>query len=172
LKCVDSTVAQGAVPDWTELYKQVYRHLKPGGWIEHTEISYTIIADDHPIPYDSPYRWWNKLFRDAGAKMGMTFEPTVRGQNEPWMREAGFTGEFHVESYKIPIGTWSTNAKLKEVGAYNLLACKRGLDGFTLRLGMELSHSHAEMVVYCAEMRKAYKSQETHGYYTWLVVAF
>ncbi|KAK3352419.1 S-adenosyl-L-methionine-dependent methyltransferase [Lasiosphaeria hispida] len=117
---VDITAALGAVPDWTWLYKQAYHHLKPGGWIEHTEISFTITSDDGSIPPESAYLWWNQFFCDAGEKMGMTFEPT--------RDDFGFTKFadvrdsekciccFYYLNYKVSFVCKSFSARLKAKG--------------------------------------------------------
>src|SRR4051812_4178123 len=63
---------QGAIPDWLSLYKQAYRSMKPGGWIEHAEVSAEIVLHGKPIPSDHVYAQWNLFICQAGEKTGKT----------------------------------------------------------------------------------------------------
>ena len=45
----------------------------------------------------------------------------------------------------MPIGTWPKDKVLKEVGAFNLVACEQGLEGFAVLLGTQvLGYSYEE----------------------------
>ncbi|KAA8567514.1 hypothetical protein EYC84_007990 [Monilinia fructicola] len=44
----------GSIHDWNNLYAQAYKHLKPGGFIQHIEPSLYIHCDDDTVPLDSP----------------------------------------------------------------------------------------------------------------------
>ena len=83
----------GCIHDWTKLYKEAYRCLKPGGWIEHTDLSIRLTADDSSLPPDSPYRIWEQFFVDAGIKTGKEFNIVDNNQQETWLKEAGFPVE-------------------------------------------------------------------------------
>ncbi|EFX05906.1 methyltransferase type 11 [Grosmannia clavigera kw1407] len=57
----------GSVRDWPALFKEAYRVLKPGGWIESFECNGLFESDDDSIPEDSATSQWNDIF-GAGAK--------------------------------------------------------------------------------------------------------
>jgi hypothetical protein len=47
--------------------------------------------------------------------------------------QAGFI-DVHEKKYKLPVGEWSSDPKLKELGQWNLLFCLQGLEGWALFL--------------------------------------
>jgi len=63
-----------------------WNSLKPGGWIEHTDMS-PYILDDSPAPVSSKV---SDSFFSAGQKTGRVFNIT-RQESEKWMKEVEFT---------------------------------------------------------------------------------
>ncbi|KAK0613243.1 S-adenosyl-L-methionine-dependent methyltransferase [Immersiella caudata] len=156
----------GSIPDWKMVYEQAYRCLKPGGWIEHTDFTIEVRCDDGSVPKGTAYDWWTQFFVDAGNKIGRTFLVTKDNQNVRWLREAGFAGPIHTRNYKMPIGTWPKDAVLKEVGAFNQVACEQGLEGFAVLLGTQvLGYSMEELKVIFDDMRKCIRNKAYHAYY-------
>lgn len=47
--------------------------------------------------------------------------------------QAGFTN-LHEKTYKTPLGEWSSDPKLQELGKWNLLQFDVGLEGFSIQL--------------------------------------
>ena len=43
----------GSIGDWPGLYKEIFRCLKPGGWLEHTEYDCDVTSDDSSQPADA-----------------------------------------------------------------------------------------------------------------------
>ena len=48
----------GAIEDWPKLYRQMYAHLKPGGWFQHMEPDIKLQSNDsssskYVLPYNS-----------------------------------------------------------------------------------------------------------------------
>lgn len=152
---------QGAIPDWPLLYNRAYRCLKPGGWIEHTDISAEIITEN-PIPPDHPYLQWNTFIDIASKKIGKTFNPI--GENITWMENGGFC-KVETKEFKIPIGQWHNDELLKVVGMWSQVICDQGLEGFALQLGSILSFSPHEMQVFFIKLRQAFKDPNLCAYY-------
>ena len=80
----------GSIADWPELFKQAYRTLKPGGWLESYESSPVVLSDDDTIPKDSPMGQWPELWFEAGNKMGQTFRILEDDIQMKAMQAAGF----------------------------------------------------------------------------------
>jgi len=121
----------GSVADWPALYRQVYRHMKPGGWINQLEMSIQFKADDGSCPPDHTFALWSKVMIDAGEIFGKTFQ--IADKCESYIREAGFE-EIVSYRWKLPVGGWSSDPKLKELGRWNYLHCETGAEGWGLFL--------------------------------------
>lgn len=80
----------GCIPDWPALFKQAYRVLKPGGWIESFEVSPTVTSDDNTVAPDSALAQWDKMFIEASKKIGNSFTVVADQIQKPAMEEAGF----------------------------------------------------------------------------------
>jgi len=157
----------GSIEDYVKLYKQAYRCLKPGGWLEHTDFTIDIKSDDGSVPADSPYSTWNKIYKECGEKTGRTFLVTEGNRQSKLMIEAGFPANaVHGRHYKLPLGTWVKGARWKEIGLFNLESCSQGLEGYVLYLGTEiLGWKYEELQVLLAGMRKALANPKYHAYY-------
>lgn len=80
----------GCIPDWTALFKQAYRALKPGGWIESFEVSPTMVSDDNTVAPDSALAQWDKIFIEASKKIGNSFTVVADQVQKRAIEEAGF----------------------------------------------------------------------------------
>jgi hypothetical protein len=78
---------------------------------------------------------------------------------------AGFTN-VQVVNKKIPIGTWSHDQKLKEIGLFQLKNFLSGLEAFSLAIFCRyLGWSAEEVQVFLAKVRHDVKSQQTFHWY-------
>lgn len=98
-------------------------HLKPGAWINQMEMSIQFKADDDTCPPDHTMAEWSKLFIETAEKFGKTMQVTDRMKT--WITEAGFEEVTEVK-FKLPVGPWSSDPKMKELGKWNLLYCYHG----------------------------------------------
>ena len=85
------------------------------------------------------------------------------------MTDAGFQEVTEVR-YKLPIGGWSKDKKLKEIGMYNRLCWEQGIEGWCLYLLTRYLHwEYAEVMIYVAQMRKMLRDKTVHAYHDWYV---
>ena len=81
------------------------------------------------------------------------------------MREAGFTNLVS-KSWKVPIGGWPQDEKLKQIGFYNGAFIDQSLDGFAIfPVGEILGWSVDEVTALVAEMRKALREPRAMPYF-------
>lgn len=146
----------GSVSDWPALYRQAYEyvpktewdlattsefptpasqltshsHIKPGGWIHQLETSIQFKSDDDSFPPNSALLEWSDLFISTTEKFGKTMR--VIDSMKRWITDAGFEHVREVR-YKVPVGPWSSDPKLKELGKWNLLYCYHGCGEFVRR---------------------------------------
>ncbi|KAK0649288.1 S-adenosyl-L-methionine-dependent methyltransferase [Cercophora newfieldiana] len=157
----------GSIEDWTKLYSEAFRCLKPGGWLEHTDFAVHITSDDGSVPPGSVYDTWNRIFAEAGARTNKTFA-VDDGHMARCMEEAGFSGPINIKDHKLPLGAWPAERKWKEIGGYVVLGCDYGLEGYVLYvttnvLGWEL-HQVQELL---QGMRAAFRNQSWHAHFPW-----
>ncbi|KPI39318.1 uncharacterized protein AB675_4998 [Cyphellophora attinorum] len=152
----------GSIADWPEFYKKVLAHLKPGGYFEQVEYSVTWIADDGSVPEGHAFERWSKLFVEAGEKIGRTFR--ILDLQTDFIKEAGFTNVTE-RKFKMPVGPWSSDPKLKSVGRYHLLECYEGIEGWSMALLTRLyGWSFEQVQEFLDEVRQGFKDRSVHAY--------
>ncbi|KAG4416324.1 hypothetical protein IFR04_010543 [Cadophora malorum] len=158
----------GSIEDWPALYAQVFKHLKPGGWIEHVEGSIEIKSDDGTLAENSPLKTFTSLFAEAGAITGQIFNVTDIMKQK--ITEAGFVNVVE-QVYKTPLGGWPADAKLRELGQWALLGFDTGLEGYALAtLTRVLGWTPTQVHVFLAQLRVAARDRRTHSYHEIKVV--
>ncbi|KAK5653287.1 hypothetical protein OQA88_9186 [Cercophora sp. LCS_1] len=146
----------GAIGDWPKFYASVLTALKPGGWFQQCEPNIELRVDNPAVPFgeDHVFKQWAQLFYSAGDKIGREFRvdaDRLRGYAEG----AGFEGVV-TKKYKLPIGAWPKDKRLKEMGMYTALYMDLSLDGFALYpLGQILGWSLEEVQSLVGNMRGA-----------------
>lgn len=76
--------------DWTALFKQAYKTLKPGGYIETQEPSIRFESDDGTVNEKTAMGQFGKIFVEGGKKMGRTMTVLEDGIQRKALEEAGF----------------------------------------------------------------------------------
>ncbi|KAI9837031.1 MAG: hypothetical protein M1819_000680 [Sarea resinae] len=151
-----------AIRDWPKLLKQTSTHLKPGAWIELQEILYFPKSDDGSLREDNVIFEYYTSFHQAmnNLKIDMRAPTTLRKRVE----EAGFT-DVKEEIYKIPMGPWAKDEKLKQVGRFMRPVVLEALQAITLgpfTRGLGWSPEKVELEL--AEVRKAFNDPKLHSY--------
>lgn len=81
------------------------------------------------------------------------------------MEAAGFQN-VEVRKYKLPIGPWPLDPKLKEVGLFQLAAMLEGIDGLTLALWTRfLGWDDKEITVFLQQVKSEFKLAKIHSYW-------
>ncbi|KAH8155419.1 uncharacterized protein LAJ45_00429 [Morchella importuna] len=131
----------GAIKDWDALLKEVYKNLKPGGWVDLSEYDMHLFSDDGTYHEGLGLYKFYDLVNQAAAESGRVFN--IAGSLKASIEAAGFIN-VHQEMRKIPVGTWPADQKQKTMGAYILLTAESAFDAFGMRLltnfhGMEVT---------------------------------
>lgn len=90
----------GSIVDWPGLFKQAYKCLKPGGYIESHEASPCIGSDDNSVSEDSAMGQWGKIFMEGGRKLQRPFSVLEDNVQVESMKEAGF---INIEEEEIKV---------------------------------------------------------------------
>ncbi|KAA8913362.1 S-adenosyl-L-methionine-dependent methyltransferase [Sphaerosporella brunnea] len=154
-------IAQG-VSNWTKVMSEMYRTVKPGGWVELAELGSVFGSDDGSLKPDNPMlRVWG-LFDEALVTLGrpMPDGDTLRERLE----EAGFV-DVVVTPVKQPFGPWPKDKRLKKAATMALLCAETGVEAYCMALYtrvLKMSSEEAKQV--CDATLRAHKDKRTHMY--------
>ncbi|KAF3927404.1 hypothetical protein ABW21_db0205833 [Orbilia brochopaga] len=153
----------GSIQDWPRLFRQAYKALKPGGYLELLEPDATLRCDDGSLPPECHLAQWNNLFIDAAKKAGRPV--TSARDHATAIKEAGYV-DIHENILKLPNSPWAKDRHHKEVGGYHMANFLEALEGLSLRL---FTHFHSmsveEIQVLLAHTRKDLRNKAIHTYF-------
>ena len=157
---IHSRFMAGAIANWPGLIRQIYDALQPGGIIECQDGDFMTYSEDGSTR-GSWLEKWNTDFVAAAKQGGRIVQPGL--QLETWIREAGFE-DVHHERLRIPVGIWPKDKQLKEVGAFNLVQLREGVEGFSMALFTRvLNWSSDEVQVLLSKVRKDLDNRNIHA---------
>ncbi|OAA70663.1 Methyltransferase type 11 [Cordyceps fumosorosea ARSEF 2679] len=143
-----------SVRDRQELWHRIYKHLKPGGYVEIQEFEYVAACDDSSC--DGPYAWRDFLenLRKGLSALGGSDLLGVR-QVDAELARAGFRGLGYRQK-KCPNGPWARRRRLQECGHILRDVCMQGLIGLArrpFRDGLQWTPTQTE--VFLVDVRRA-----------------
>ncbi|EXK36189.1 hypothetical protein FOXG_13466 [Fusarium oxysporum f. sp. lycopersici 4287] len=160
----------GSIKDWSALFKEAFRTCRPGGWVESHEASAMMESDDGTVTDTSAMHEWGRFFIEGGKKMGQPCTIIEDDLQQKCMREAGFE-DIQVADYKIAIGGWPKDKKMREIGQYVLAALEQDFEGYVLYMASQLlGWSMQEVKVYCAQLRRELRSTANHPFFRYRAV--
>ena len=119
----------GAFKDWNAIYREAYRHLKPGGWIEIVDFDDQEAFLDYFRP-DSKLRYWIHAVRTATQMAGRP--RSVEHLEIESLAAVGFVDISRNEQV-IPMGVWPDDREEQKVGTHFLVAMLNGFKATCLR---------------------------------------
>ncbi|KAF4998889.1 hypothetical protein FGRMN_2820 [Fusarium graminum] len=156
----------GCVRDWTKLFEEAYKVLKPGGWIESFEASPTIESDDGTVKPDSAMAQWAPIFIEASKKMGNTFTVIADDTQKSGIEHAGFS-DIKEWNSKHPLNPFPKDPKLKEIDQFGEIFSTQDTEGFVLfvadTLGWSIEQVQEERSEATAERAAAKHNLDTEG---------
>ncbi|KAL3481848.1 S-adenosyl-L-methionine-dependent methyltransferase [Aspergillus californicus] len=120
----------GAFSDWSSIYKQAFRHLAPGGYIEITDADPAADSVTFPDSSDSYLAIFASAMRSAAEAMGHPRD--LRHLLPSTLIAAGFI-DVRVLERTIPIGLWPDDPREKTLGKMGLISLLEGLEAYSLR---------------------------------------
>ncbi|KAK4151117.1 S-adenosyl-L-methionine-dependent methyltransferase [Chaetomidium leptoderma] len=149
------------IKDWPGLVKSIHDNLKPGGWAEFQDFDLQYYSEDGSLKDDSHTLKWITALLEAANKLGR--EPCTGPRLDGWVRDAGFTKVTH-QRFRVPIGAWPKDRRMKELGMYNIAQVLSGLEAFSLRLFCNvLGWQENEVLVLLSHVRRELKSPGLHA---------
>jgi ubiquinone/menaquinone biosynthesis C-methylase UbiE len=95
----------GSIADWTALFKEAYRALRPGGYLESHEPSSGFENEGEPLDESSALSQWGKIFVTGGIKLGRSFTLFQDQIQRKAMEDAGFVEieERDIKAGSVPV---------------------------------------------------------------------
>ncbi|RYP63180.1 hypothetical protein DL771_009411 [Monosporascus sp. 5C6A] len=154
----------GSISDWSRLFKQAFDALKPGGYVESFEADASFRSDDGSVAPDSPLMEWASMNCEGGKKSGKPFTVYSDNLQVKGIQEAGFT-DITVKDFKIPVGSWPADPKLKEIGQYTQFAIEQDIEG-TMMFMWDLVTQRPidEMRLFAVSVREELRKPTIHSY--------
>lgn len=158
----------GSIKNWPQLIRRCYQNLKPGGWLEIQESANTLYSEDGTLAPDNPMVKMMDGLMEACEKIGRTMDPAPSMQG--WVKDAGFEN-ISQQKFKLPIGSWPRDPRLKECGTFMALNFVEGVEAFTAVLFQDvLGWSPEEVQVLNANVREAVQRKTAHPLFDFLVI--
>lgn len=111
---------------------------------------------------------WLELIRQSLEIFGVDLMSASKYAG--YLRDAGFVNVVE-RQFKIPIGTWAKNEKLKMIGLYMRTVMYDGVEGISLGpLTKVLNWTHEEVEALLVVLRKALMSSSVHSYLPFYIV--
>ncbi|KAJ5259310.1 S-adenosyl-L-methionine-dependent methyltransferase [Penicillium angulare] len=140
----------GCIADWPTFLRQCYKHLKPGGRIEISDLVSRTHCDDDSYPLNCHYRIWEAEFFRVADIQGRLWDivPYMHG----FLEKASFE-EIKFARNPIPIGRWPKEPRMKEIGRYiRAQLVDSAAESYTLALFTRFGGwSHEEIYFHCTE---------------------
>ena len=141
-----------------------HRCLVPGGWFEIKDFDIAPMCDDNTLPQNSAIIRWHDLLQE-GASLGNINLRFSSAELKTQAEKAGFVN-VKIHKYKIPIGTWPRDKKLKLLGAYQREILKDGLEAFSLAIFTRfLGWSKNKVEVFLEGVQQELKNSSYHWYW-------
>ncbi|KAK3377107.1 S-adenosyl-L-methionine-dependent methyltransferase [Lasiosphaeria ovina] len=138
-----------------------FAHLKPGGWFECQELSAIALCDDGTVPADYSLGKFLNLAAQALRKFGSDMQIATKLE-EP-IKAAGFVN-ITAKKFKVPVGTWPKDKRLRLVGLYFRHTLEQMLGVFGAKPFAALGMSQVEIEVFLAGVRQDLKNNDYHSY--------
>jgi hypothetical protein len=137
--------------------------LKPGGTVELVEMDFSYASDDGSVTEANSLKLFVEDITEAAANVGISLK--IADEFFDLLEEAGFVN-IEKEVFKLPMGPWPEDKRLREVGLFHREQFLQGLHGIALGLlGRVSGWSHDEIQVCIAIVRKDIQNAAIHGYW-------
>ncbi|KAL7269431.1 hypothetical protein RUND412_007913 [Rhizina undulata] len=146
----------GSVTDWKKLYRQAFKALKPGGWIEVQEFSDPFSTNDGSLPRNSALWKWFEYFEKGCALSGRDWNIVAPGIKTA-LEEVGCV-QVVEQVLKFPIGRWPKGRGPKDLGTFWRQQFVDHAEGismalFTRVLGWETKAVHEYLVDVISDLK-------------------
>ncbi|OKO98208.1 hypothetical protein PENSUB_9306 [Penicillium subrubescens] len=166
----------GAMESFKGLLRKAFTHLKPGSYLECHEMDPKPKCDDGTMPPENPDGYsayalhdWFDLHMRASSEVEPSRQFRIAPRIERWMKEIGFV-DVEQRVFKVPINTWPTDEKMKDIGKWSESNWLEALAGWSYKPFLGLGWSKIEIEVFLVDVRKSIQDRNVHAYMDFFVV--
>ncbi|KAI1322991.1 hypothetical protein F5Y16DRAFT_384874 [Xylariaceae sp. FL0255] len=128
---------------WPGYIRDIFKCLRPGGWVQMVEIDMNAQSDNGSLGDNSGLRQWSQTYLYA---MEQCKNPRAARRLGSWLRHAGFT-DVDERMIPLPMCGWSESQREYDIGAANqenirMLLSSLALYPFTNYLSMTITEFH------------------------------
>lgn len=149
-----------AVSTWPTLCAKAFNAVKPGGYVEFADLTNPPQCDDDSAPKNSQLVKFFEILTDGCAKVGRDLK--IPHKWKSLLEEAGFTN-VEEKTFKLPIGGWPKDRRMKEAGVFEMETLREGLPaigmGFFTRV---LKWTPEEVQIFFAGVRNELNDKSIH----------
>lgn len=106
-----------AIKDWPAMLRQAMRVLKPGGYVELTELEIRPIATNKEAGEPTQLHRWLEYLSMGMQRQGFDFY--VADKFKGMLEEAGFEAVVE-KKFEVPWGAWCTDKRQRAIGFWHL----------------------------------------------------
>ncbi|KAL7270675.1 hypothetical protein RUND412_006612 [Rhizina undulata] len=150
----------GFVYDLPKLYRQAFKSLKPGGWIEMQDFCELFSVDDDSLPPDNVFTKWQENWEKSVAQCGREWATLTPGIAKE-LRGVGCV-EVTEKVIKLPLGRWPNAKHEKELGMYFQQQMIDMAEAVTLPFIKTMGWTNEEVQKYVVELQKALRNPKFH----------
>ncbi|KAJ5666808.1 hypothetical protein N7462_011217 [Penicillium macrosclerotiorum] len=100
---------------WPSYIRDIVRVLRPGGWVQMTEIYFNVQSDNGSITDEHALRKWSTQYmRALEDRKDLRIGSRLRNH----FTDAGLV-EVDTKMIPLPLSAWSTDPRMREIGHYN-----------------------------------------------------
>ena len=126
---IHARALMGSSQDFPNLIRKAYDQLKPGGYLEMTDILMPFQSDDGTMIGTDLETWSNRMVEACGT---LGIDTTSPSKYRQMMLNAGF-GDVQEQKFRWPVGPWPKDPWYRDIGMWCWFNFLDGLEGFTLR---------------------------------------
>jgi hypothetical protein len=132
--------------------------------VESQEFDLATFSDDDSLSADSAIVQWCGLLAQGALQGGIQLRLRP-SELEAAMKAAGFV-DVRVQEYKLPIGLWPAEPRMREAGKFALGSMLHGLHGISLAIFTRfLKWDVKEMEVLLERVKAEWRMRRIHSYW-------
>jgi len=118
-----------SISDWPRYIAQIYKHTKPGGWVQLVEHELNPSCDDDTYGESTASWKYAQILLSSLEQVGKNTK--VAENLKKYVEDAGFIN-IKETALKLPCSAWPKDPQMKELGKWCVILGETGLEAYAL----------------------------------------